>query len=350
MTISFFDFISQLSSNPVLLVTALLTLGVILVNGWTDAPNAIATCVSTRSIDAKSAIIMAAIFNFFGVFIMTIVNANVAQTIYKMVDFGGNSREALIALCAALFAIVTWATAAWYFGIPTSESHALIAGISGAAIALHNGFSGINGAEWIKVVYGLILSTFMGFGFGWFVVKITELICKRISRAKTNVFFQNAQVAGGAAMAFMHGAQDGQKFMGVFMLGIFLANGQANVTSFQIPVWMMLLCSIVMALGTSIGGYKIIKSVGMDMCKLQKYQGFSADLAAATCLLVSSLTGIPVSTTHTKTTSIMGVGAAKRLSSVNWALVNEMVMTWILTFPGCGLIGYLMAKLFFAIF
>ncbi|MDF2676497.1 MAG: inorganic phosphate transporter PiT [Bacillota bacterium] len=350
MTISFFDFISQLTSNPVLLVTALLTLGVILVNGWTDAPNAIATCVSTRSIDAKSAIIMAAIFNFFGVFIMTMINANVAQTIYKMVDFGGNSREALIALCAALFAIVTWATAAWYFGIPTSESHALIAGISGAAIALHNGFDGINGAAWIKVVYGLILSTFMGFGFGWLVVKTTELICKRISRAKTNVFFQNAQVAGGAAMAFMHGAQDGQKFMGVFMLGIFLANGQADVTSFQIPIWMMMLCSIVMALGTSIGGYKIIKSVGMDMCKLQKYQGFSADLAAATCLLVSSLTGIPVSTTHTKTTSIMGVGAAKRLSSVNWGLVKEMVMTWILTFPGCGLIGYLMAKLFLVIF
>ncbi|MPN57233.1 hypothetical protein SDC9_204927 [bioreactor metagenome] len=151
-------------------------------------------------------------------------------------------------------------------------------------------------------------------------------------------------------MAFMHGAQDGQKFMGVFMLGIFLANGQANVTNFQIPIWMMVLCSVVMALGTSIGGYRIIKSVGMDMCKLEKYQGFSADMAAATCLLISSVTGIPVSTTHTKTTAIMGVGAAKRLSSVNWGFVKEMVMTWVLTFPGCGVIGYLMAKLFMLIF
>jgi PiT family inorganic phosphate transporter len=281
---------------------------------------------------------------------MTIVNANVAQTVYKMVDFGGNPQDALIALCAALFAIVTWATAAWYFGIPTSESHALIAGISGAAIALHNGLSGINGEEWIKVIYGLVLSTFMGFGLGWIVVKFTEFIFKGFSRKRTNEIFQNAQVASGAAMAFMHGAQDGQKFMGVFMLGIFLANGQANANNFQIPVWMMILCSVVMALGTSIGGYRIIKSVGMDMCRLQKYQGFSADVAAASCLLVSSLTGIPVSTTHTKTTCIMGVGAAKRLSSVNWGIVKEMVLTWVLTFPGCGLIGYIMAKLFIQIF
>jgi PiT family inorganic phosphate transporter len=350
MAVTLSEFLKQIISNPMLLITTLLTLGVIMVNGWTDAPNAIATCVSTRSISARNAILMAAVFNFLGVFVMTMVNANVAQTIYKMVDFGGNSKDALVALCAALFAIVAWATAAWWFGIPTSESHALIAGISGAAIALHNGLEGINGAEWVKVFYGLILSTFLGFVMGWIVVKLTEFIFRGFNRRTTNVIFQNAQVAGGAAMAFMHGAQDGQKFMGVFMLGIFLANGQANVTSFQIPVWMMLLCSIVMGLGTSIGGYKIIKSVGMDMCRLEKYQGFSADLAAATCLLISSLSGIPVSTTHTKTTAIMGVGAAKRMSSVNWGIVKEMVWTWILTFPGCGLIGYLMAKLFMNIF
>lgn len=350
MVVSFSDFLMQISSNPMLLVTTILTLAVILVNGWTDAPNAIATCVSTRSISAKSAILMAAVFNFFGVFIMTMINANVAQTIYNMVDFGGNSKDALVALCAALFAIVTWATAAWWFGIPTSESHALIAGISGAAIALHNGLQGINASEWVKVLYGLLLSTFLGFVMGWIVVRITEMCFRRMVRSKANSFFQNAQVAGGAAMAFMHGAQDGQKFMGVFLLGIFLANGQANVTEFQIPVWMMLLCSAIMGIGTSIGGYKIIKSVGMDMVRLQKYQGFSADMAAATCLFISSMTGIPVSTTHTKTTAIMGVGAAKRLSSVNWGVVNEMVMTWVLTFPGCGLIGFLMAKLFMNIF
>jgi PiT family inorganic phosphate transporter len=281
---------------------------------------------------------------------MTIINANVAQTIYNMVDFGGDSGDALIALCAALFAIVLWATAAWYFGIPTSESHALIAGISGAAIALQGGFGGINPNEWVKVIYGLILSTLLGFCLGWITVRVIEFIFKGFDRTKTSEFFNNAQVLGGAAMAFMHGAQDGQKFMGVFMLGMFLSRGQVGVNNFIIPTWLMILSSAIMALGTSIGGYKIIKAVGMDMVKLEKYQGFSADLAGAGCLLLSSVTGIPVSTTHTKTTAIMGVGAAKRLTSVNWGVVKEMVWTWVLTFPGCGLIGFLMAKLFIWIF
>lgn len=350
MTISLSEFLNQLVSNPALIITTILTLGVILVNGWTDAPNAIATCVSTRSMTPKAAIIMAAIFNFFGVFVMTLVNATVVQTIYKMVDFGGDSQEALIALCAALFAIVLWATAAWYFGIPTSESHALIAGLSGAAIALQGGLAGINGSEWINVIYGLALSTVLGFFMGWAVVKLVGMIFRNIDRRKTQGFFQGAQITGAAAMAFMHGAQDGQKFMGVFMLGMFLAQGQGNVQNFVIPIWLMVLCSVIMGIGTSIGGYKIIKAVGMDMVSLEKYQGFSADIAAAGCLLIASVTGIPVSTTHTKNTSIMGVAAAKRISAVNWGIVKEMVWTWILTFPGCGLIGYLMAHLFMWIF
>lgn len=350
MTISLMEFLSQLLTSPVLAITVVLTLGVVLVNGWTDAPNAIATCVSTQSLSPRAAILMAAVFNFLGVLVMTLVNASVAATIYNMVDFGGDSQEALVALCAALFAIVVWATAAWWFGIPTSESHALIAGLSGAAIALHGGLDGINGSEWIKVVYGLGLSTVLGFVFGWVTVKLIETICRHMDRRKTLGFFKGGQVAGGAAMAFMHGAQDGQKFMGVFMLGIFLVNGQANVDSFQIPIWLMILCSAVMAFGTSIGGYRIIKAVGMDMVKLEKYQGFAADLAGAGCLLLSSVTGIPVSTTHTKTVAIMGVGAARRLSNVNWGVVKEMVLTWVLTFPGCGLIGYIMAKLFMWLF
>ena len=332
-----------------LMVSTVLTLGVILVNGWTDAPNAIATCVSTRAIEVRKAIIMAAIFNFLGVLVMTSINASVAFTIYNMVDFGGNSQLALIALCAAMAAIVVWATAAWYLGIPTSESHALIAGISGAAVAIQNSFSGINGSEWIKVIYGIFLSTILGFILGFISSKITVLIFKNKNRLKSEKFFSGAQVAGGAAMAFMHGAQDGQKFMAIFLLGAAMSNGQA-ATSFDVPIWLMVLCSAVMGLGTSIGGYRIIKSVGMDMVKLKPYQGFAADLSATLCLLLSSLTGIPVSTTHTKTTAIMGVGAARRMSNVNWSVVKELVLTWVFTFPGCGLLGYLMAKLFLVIF
>ncbi len=349
MTITLAEFLKQLTSNPALFITVILTLGVILVNGWTDAPNAIATCVSTRSISPKSAIIMAAVFNFLGVFVMTLLSNAVAMTIYNMVDFGNNPKNALIALCAALFAIVVWATAAWAFGIPTSESHALIAGISGAAIAIQGG-QGINGSEWIKVIYGLFMSSILGFGIGYLVTKLISFICKGMDRRKTNSFFSKAQVAGGAAMAFMHGAQDGQKFMGVFLLGVFLAKGQADITEFSIPIWLMVLCSLVMALGTSIGGYKIIKTVGMGMVKLVTYQGFSADIAAAASLFTASALGVPVSTTHTKTTAIMGVGAAKRLSSVNWGIVKEMTAAWVLTFPGCGLLGYLMAYLFMKIF
>ena len=345
------DFIAQMTESPMLLVSTLLTLGVILVNGWTDAPNAIATCVSTRAIGVRKAIIMAAIFNFLGVFVMTSINASVAATIYNMVDFGNNSGNALIALCAAMSAIVIWATAAWYFGIPTSESHALIAGISGAAVAVNNSFDGINGAEWIKVLYGIVLSTLLGFVLGFISSKITVFLFKNQNRLKSEKFFSGAQVTGGAAMAFMHGAQDGQKFMAIFLLGAALVKGEST-GSFEgtPPFWLMILVSLIMGLGTSIGGYRIIKSVGMDMVKLKPYQGFAADFAATLCLLFSSLTGIPVSTTHTKTSSIMGVGAARRMSNVNWGVVKELVFTWIFTFPGCGLLGYIMAKLFIMIF
>ena len=350
MDVSFSSFLSQMGGNPVLLITVALTLGVIFVNGWTDAPNAIATCVTTRCMNVRAAILMSAAFNFLGVFVMTKINSSVASTISNMVDFGGDTREALVALCAALFSIVVYSVGASIFGIPTSESHSLIAGLSGAAIAIQSGIGGINMGEWAKVLYGLVLSLALGFATGWAVCKLVTLICRGMDRRKTTPFFQAAQIFGAAAMSFMHGAQDGQKFIGVLFLGLAFCNGQSSVQGIGIPVWLMLLCSVVMALGTSVGGEKIIKSVGMDMVHLEKYQGFSADMAAALCLLYSSLFGIPVSTTHTKTTAIMGVGAVKRLSAINFGVVKDMVLTWVFTFPGCGLISFIMAKLFMAIF
>ena len=352
MDLSMENFLTQVTANPLLLIAVLLTLGVILVNGWTDAPNAIATCVVTRCMSARAAILMAAVFNFLGVFLMSMLNATVAETITKMVDFGTNSHEAIVALSAALFAIVVWATLAWYFGIPTSESHALIAGLTGGAIALHGGLSGVNPAEWVKVLYGLVISVVMGFGLGYLMCKLVVALFRKAERPKTEGFFKGAQIFGAACMSFMHGAQDGQKFMGVILLCMLLVNGHnpSEGIAVQMPVWLMLLCSLVMGLGTSIGGKKIIKSVGMDMVKLEKYQGFSADLAASVSLLFSSLFGIPVSTTHAKTTAIMGVGAVKRLSAINFSVVKEMGMTWLLTFPGCGLIGFLMTKLFMWLF
>lgn len=346
MDISFSAFWNGMAGNPILIITLLLTLGVIFVNGWTDAPNAIATCVTTRCMGVRSAILMSAVFNFLGVLIMTQINSSVASTISNMVDFGDNTGDASIALCAALLSIVVYSVTASYFGIPTSESHSLIAGLSGAAIAIQHGVGGINFEEWKKVLYGLVLSLILGFATGWIICKVLTLLCRSLERRKAGRFFAGAQIIGAAAMSFMHGAQDGQKFIGVLFLGLAFSNGQNSVNGLAIPVWLMLLCSIVMALGTSVGGEKIIKSVGMDMVKLERYQGFSADLAGAACLLLSSLFGIPVSTTHTKTSAIMGVGAVKRLSAINFGVVKDMVLTWIFTFPGCGIISFLVAKLF----
>ena len=344
MDVSLAHFLQQVLSNPALTVTTLLTLGVIFVNGWTAAPNAIATCVTTRCMRVRAAVIMAAIFNFLGVFIMTQLNASVASTISNMVDFGGDTNAALIALCAALFSIVVYSVGASLLGIPTSESHSLIAGLSGAAIG------GINMGEWVKVLYGLVASLLFGFAVGWLVCKAVTLICAGMDRRRTNGFFTYAQIVGAAAMSFMHGAQDGQKFIGVLFLGMAFCNGQPSVTGVMIPIWLMILCSTIMGVGTSVGGERIIKSVGQDMVKLEKYQGFSADLSSALCLLVMTVLGIPVSTTHTKTSAIMGVGAVRRLSAINFGVVRDMMLTWVFTFPGCGLISFVMAKLFMVVF
>ena len=350
MDVSFSYFCQQIFSAPALLVTSTLTLGVIFVNGWTDAPNAIATCITTRCLRPRPAIMMSALFNFIGVLVMTKINASVASTISNMVDFGSDTQTALIALSAALFSIVVYSTAASYFGIPTSESHSLIAGLTGAALATGQGVGAINGSEWIKVIYGLFASLFLGFFIGFVISRAVAFCFRKVERRKANTFFTYAQIAGAASMSFMHGAQDGQKFIGVLFLAIAFSNGVTGVEGVLIPVWLMLLCSIVMGIGTSVGGEKIIKSVGMDMVKLEKYQGFSADISASVCLLISSVFGIPVSTTHTKTSAIMGVGAARRLSAINFSVVREMVLTWIFTFPGCGLISFLMAKLFMLLF
>lgn len=354
MPLSFVSFFQDLVTKPALFVTVLLILGVIFVNGWTDAPNTIAACVSTGVMKMGTAVRMAAIFNLLGILCMSVANTSVAYTIYHIADFGDNPHRALIALCAALTAIIVWAVCAWLFGIPTSESHALIAGLSGAAIAIHNGMEGIRFEEWRKVLYGLILSVLSGFLIGFIFGKITIILYNRIkkypsSMAQSKKIVEKAQIAGSAAMAFMHGAQDGQKFMGVFMLGIFLVNGQGNVSNFQIPVWMMLLCSMIMALGTSVGGERIIKTVASKMVPLKKPQGAASDAAGAVSLLLLSIAGFPVSTTHVKTTAVMGVGMAENPPKVNHEIMAEMVFAWIMTFPGCSVIGYLMAKFFLAL-
>ena len=206
---------------------------------------------------------------------------------------------------------------------------------------------------WKRILFvcaGALMNLLLGFVIGWVLCKLLTILCAAMDRRKTNRFFKAAQIFGAAAMSFMHGAQDGQKFIGVLFLGMAFCNGQPSVTGVMIPIWLMILCSTIMGVGTSVGGERIIKSVGQDMVKLEKYQGFSADLSSALCLLVMTVLGIPVSTTHTKTSAIMGVGAVRRLSAINFGVVRDMMLTWVFTFPGCGLISFVMAKLFMVVF
>ena len=348
MEASIFAVLSAVASDPILGLIILLCLGATIVNGATDAPNAIATVVGTRAMGPTAAIVMAAVCNFIGLVLITAVSTAVASTIFGMVDFGGDNHAALVALAAAMVAIIVWGVVAWAFGIPTSQSHSLIAGITGAAIALQGGLGGVNAEQWVKVLYGLVISTCLGFGTGWLFTRLIKLACQGMKRAAVNSFFKWAQIIAGAGVAVLHGAQDGQKFLSLTMLGVMLGvYGTADMSGF--PLWMVVLVSLTMSLGTAVGGRKIIKSVGMSMVKMEQYQGFAACLSACFCIALATFTGMPVSTTHTKTTAIMGVGAEKRLRAVKWNLAGSMVLTWILTFPGCGLLAFIFTHVFLLI-
>ena len=351
MEITFIDFINNLISTPSLLITTILISGVMFINGCSDVPNAVATCVATRSLTPKKALVLAAVFNFLGVLILTFISSKVAETVFNIVNFESDASSNLITLCSALIGIVLWCVMAWRFGIPTSQSHALIAGISGAAIALQGNLSGINFEEWKKVLYGLFIVNILAFFLGFFITKIIEKICKNMDRRKTNKFFKKTQIFGAITMCFMNGAQDGQKFMAILLLGVVLSRENIqSLNNFEIPIWLMLYCSILIGMGAIIGGIRIIKTIGTKVAKVERYQGTAADISSSICLLGSSMLGIPVSSTHTKNSAVMGVGASKRFSNVNWKVAKNMVLTWLLTFPGCGLLGFILTKIFINIF
>ena len=323
----------------------------VFVNGWTDAPNAIATVVSTRVMRPRSAVIMAAFFNLLGVLLSVLLTGSaVAVTISSIVRFDTLGSEGLVILAAAQFSIILWSTIAWKFGIPTSESHGLVAGLTGAGLA-YGGFGSLNLDSWTKVLYGLGISSVAGFVIAILVTWGIIAIFRKVRRKTANTFFSGGQIVSAAMMAYNHGAQDGQKFLGIFalalMMGGFLPFSEKLE---QMPLWAPFCVSAVMCLGTSLGGYRIISKMGMQMVKLEKYQGFSAEIGASVLMLAATALGIPLSTTQTKATAIMGAGAARRLSDVNWSVVKEMFVAWGLTFPICIAIGYVMTKLFMLIF
>jgi PiT family inorganic phosphate transporter len=321
-------------------VLLILVLGLILtaefVNGWTDSPNAIATVVSTRVLSPYQALIMATVLNALGAMSGTAVAATVGKDILRPDIIN------LTTVGAAMVGIIFWSTLAWYYGLPTSESHALIAGLTGAGLATA-GPASLLWSGWSKVLIGIFFSTFLGFFGGLLLMGILYRSLANSRPGTVRQTFGRLQILSAAFMAFSHGSNDGQKFIGVFTLALLLGG---ILPEFQVPLWVILLCAITMGVGTAVGGWRIVKTMGLRLTKLEPVHGFAAETAAAFTIELATRLGIPLSTTHTINTAIIGVGATRRFSAVRWGVTLEIVSAWILTFPICGAIGWLATKIF----
>jgi PiT family inorganic phosphate transporter len=321
-----------------LLPVLLLVLAAEFVNGWTDAPNAIATVVSTRVLSPYQALIMATILNVVGTMSGTAVAVTIGKGIVKPESIN------LTTVAAAMVGIIFWSTLAWYYGLPTSETHALVAGLTGAGLAVA-GPSALLWDGWQKVLIGLLFSTFLGFGGGLLLMGWLYRLFADSRPGTVRRTFGRLQILSAAFMAFSHGSNDGQKFIGAFTLALLLGG---VLPEFQIPLWVILLCALTMGVGTAVGGWRIVKTMGLRLTKLEPVQGFAAETGAAMTIELASRLGIPLSTTHTINTAIMGVGSTRRFSAVRWGVTMEIVAAWILTFPVCGLIAWLVTKAFVA--
>jgi inorganic phosphate transporter, PiT family len=322
--------------NLLLFLVLALILAAEFVNGWTDSPNAIATVVSTRVLSPYQAVVVATVLNAIGAMSGTAVAATIGKDIVKPDVIN------LTTVAAAMIGIIFWSTLAWYYGLPTSESHALIAGLTGAGLATA-GPSSLIGAGWNKVLIGLAFSSFLGFFGGLLIMTMLYRSLANSRPGTVRRVFGRLQILSAAFMAFSHGSNDGQKFIGVFTLALMLGG---VLPTFQVPLWVILLCALTMGVGTAVGGWRIVRTMGLRLTKLEPVHGFAAETAAALTIELATRLGIPLSTTHTINTSIIGVGATRRFSAVRWGVTFEIVTAWILTFPICGAIGWLSTKLF----
>jgi inorganic phosphate transporter, PiT family len=323
------------------------------INGFHDAANAIATVVSTKVLTPRQAIALAAFFNLTG----ALAGTAVASTIGKgMID--PNVITMTTILCGLLGAIV-WNLITWWLGLPSSSSHALIGGLCGAAVAAANGNWSV--LKWDtglvpKVVIPMLTSPVIGFLLGGFFMFVLLVALRRATPHIVNAIFGKAQLVSAAWMAHSHGTNDAQKTMGIITLALFAgtqdgafkdlppALGFLNTPEFTVPQWVIILCAITMAAGTAAGGWRIIRTLGHKMVKLQPVHGFAAETTAAVIIQVASSAGIPLSTTHVISTSIMGVGAVKRFGGVKWGVVERIIWAWVLTLPITALIGYLLVR------
>ena len=303
-------------------------------NGAHDSANAIASVVSTKVLSPKTAVIMAGVFNFVGAFLGT----NVAETIGK-----GIVRPEMIAGCqslllAALFGAIFWNLLTWYIGLPSSSSHALIGGLMGAGI-VESGWASLEyGSILEKVIIPLFLSALAGFIVGYlFMLALTWATC-RARYKPANTVFKKLQIIAAACMALTHGMNDAQKTMGIIALALFVFH---KIPVMYIPVWVKIACEIVIMLGTLNGGWKIIKTMGQKIFKMQPIHGFAAQSATAGVILTASLLGAPISTTQVVSSSVLGVGSSKRISAVRWGVAGSMILAWFVTIPASALVGAL---------
>jgi len=300
------------------------------VNGFHDTANAIATCVSTRALSIKAAIFMAAFLNFAG----ALVSTKVATTIGKGIVDAKDVTQMVV--FAGVMGAIIWDLITWYWGLPSSSSHALIGGIIGSAIA-HAGSSVLHWAGLKKIILALILSPIVGTVLGFIFMLAVMWGFRKKSPGPLNTGFRRLQVLSAAFMAFSHGTADAQKSMGIITLAL-LSYGA--IPEFAVPLWVKLSCAIAMGLGTAAGGWRIIKTIGKDFVKLQPVHGFCVETAAAGVILGAASIGMPVSTTHVITSSILGVGLSKRITAVNWNVAYRILWAWILTIPASAAVAF----------
>lgn len=328
------------TSLTFLIAVILIALAFDFANGFNDAANAIATVVSTRVMSPLVAVTMAGVMNFLGALSGTAVAKAVGKGVVDP------DSVTLVVVAGGVAAAAAWVFLASRMGLPVSGSHSLIAGVAGAGIA-HGGTGALVGSGIMKIVLGLAFSPLLGLTGGFAIMLTIYWVFRHVSPAMVTSVFSKLQIGTAAAMAFSHGSNDAQKTMGIITLALFVSRAY-NLETFEIPFWVILLSASVMALGTYFGGSRVIRTLGVRIITMRPVHGFAAESAAATVIEVATRIGIPVSTTHVITSTILGMGSTRRISAVRWGVAKGIVYAWVLTFPICGVLGaglYLLVNL-----
>ncbi len=329
------------NDTPVIILIIVVALVFDFLNGFHDAANSIATVVSTRVLSPQKAVVWAAFFNFVAAFVL---GTHVAKTLGKgMIDLTVVSQEVVL---AGLLGAIAWNLITWYYGIPVSSSHALIGGYAGAAVA-KAGWSAIIVSGWSKTLVFIVLAPMIGMLLGFALMASVTWIFQRWSPFRLDKLFRRLQLLSAGLYSLGHGGNDAQKTMGI-ITGLLVASG--HLEKFEVPLWVILISHAAIAFGTMFGGWRIVKTMGSKITKLQPLGGFCAETSGAITLVGATLSGIPVSTTHTITGAIVGVGATKRLSAVKWGVAGRIVWAWVLTIPlaaGMSAVSYFLLRAVF---